>query len=231
MSDQPPTLIHLRDPVHPMLEALCGEREGWRTSNPEEVTCSACRRHVNFKDAQGVEGPTPTTLIHFTDPVLLEAGRSACGLDHRTNQVSARPGDVTCFACRKSAAFRGAQHQHWIVDDFMGGRTIDPPVKLSGVMAQSPEIARLDRMVRDRDRADRTYYTAPAMNEGGDGTFVFHGTHSDLGGEMEVVPMTTGNVEFTVGDSIFNLAYRDRMNLVRALLHDFRYVKPDGYDD
>jgi hypothetical protein len=204
-----------------MLEALCGEREGWRTSNPEEVTCSACRRHVNFKDAQGVEGPTPPTLIHFTRGDLTAACADLGGA-----RISRDPGEVTCFACRKSAAFRGAQRQHSIVDDLLGVHTIDPPVKLSGIMAQSPEIARLDRMVRDRDRADRTYYTAPAMNEGGDGTFVFHGTHSDLGGEMEVVPMSTGNVEFTVGDSIFSLAYRDRMNLVRALLHDFRYVKP-----
>ena len=49
---------------------------------------------------------TPSeTLIHFTTPALLKRGETACKQDHRTHQVSAKPGDVTCFACRKSPPF------------------------------------------------------------------------------------------------------------------------------
>lgn len=74
-------------------------------------------------------------------------------------------------------------------------------------------------------------HTPPRMeDENGlvDGVFRFYGTHSDLGGYMEVIPMTTGNVEFEVGDTIFNLSHLDRMDLVRALLHDFHYSPERG---
>lgn len=59
----PATLKHQRDPIHPLREALCGERYGWRTSNPGEVTCFACRRHVNFNTEWGVETPTPPVKL------------------------------------------------------------------------------------------------------------------------------------------------------------------------
>lgn len=75
----------------------------------------------------------------------------------------------------------------------------------------------------------------PYMSDLGDGVFIFYGTHSDLGGTMEVVPMTTGNVEFTIpgdddphGGLTFNLSHLDRMDLVRALLHDFHYSPERG---
>ena len=66
-----------------------------------------------------------------------------------------------------------------------------------------------------------------------DGTFIFYGTHSSIGGEMEVVPMTTGNVEFTIpggldGGLVFNLSHLDRADMIRALLHDFHYSREIG---
>lgn len=66
------------------------------------------------------------------------------------------------------------------------------------------------------------------MNENDDGVFRFYGTHSGLGGQMEVVPVDTGNVEFTVGHRIFSLSHLDRADLIRALLHDFHYSPERG---
>lgn len=77
--------------------------------------------------------PTPSTLIHFTTPILLKFGKAACGLSHVTNQVSARHGDVTCFACRKSAPFI-TRH---------GVEPPTPPIKLSGVMQEHPIMAEM----------------------------------------------------------------------------------------
>lgn len=79
-----------------------------------------------------------------------------------------------------------------------------------------------------------TRHVPPYMNDADDGVFRFHGAHSDLGGEMEVIPMTTGNVEFEVRDTvsgkgmIFNLHHLDRADLIRALLHDFHYSPERG---
>lgn len=81
-------------------------------------------------------------------------------------------------------------------------------------------------------------HTPPRMvDENGlnDGVFLFHGTHSDIGGVMEVVPMATGNVEFTISANdehqegmVFNLSHLDRADLIRALLHDFHYSPERG---
>ena len=81
-------------------------------------------------------------------------------------------------------------------------------------------------------------HTPPRMEDDNglvDGVFVFHGTHSDLGGQMEVVPMTTGNVEFTISSDdsqqdglVFNLSHLDRADMLRALLHDFHYSPERG---
>lgn len=48
----------------------------------------------------------PPTLIHFTNSMFL-AGATGCG--DTDGMVSATPGRVTCFACRKSEAFKQAQ--------------------------------------------------------------------------------------------------------------------------
>lgn len=85
-------------------------------------------------------------------------------------------------------------------------------------------------------------HTPPRMEDDNgltDGVFIFHGTHSDLGGQMEVVPMTTGNVEFTISSDesqkdglVFSLSHLDRADMLRALLHDFHYSpEKDGPHD
>jgi hypothetical protein len=84
-------------------------------------------------------------------------------------------------------------------------------------------------------------HTPPRMeDERGltDGVFIFHGTHSDLGGQMEVVPMVSGNVEFTISSDasqqdglVFSLSHLDRLDLVRALLHDLHYSPETGGPD
>lgn len=68
-----------------------------------------------------------------------------------------------------------------------------------------------------------------------DGVFEFYDVdyynpHPDLTctASMEVVPMTTGNVEFTVGDTLFTLSHLDRADMLRALLHDFHYSREIG---
>lgn len=81
-------------------------------------------------------------------------------------------------------------------------------------------------------------HTPPRMEDDNglvDGTFIFYGTHSDLGGELEVVPMQSGNVEFTIssadaanGGLVFNLSHLDRADMLRALLHDFHYSREIG---
>jgi len=55
-----------------------------------------------------------------------------------------------------------------------------------------------------------------------DGVFIFYDIHHEQS-EMEVVPQISGNVEITIGDTLFTLSHLDRMDLVRALLHDFHY--------
>lgn len=68
----------------------------------------------------------PTTLIHFRNPAA-ELRAAVCGqlFGVRTSD----PGEVTCFACRKTEAFKQAQ--------------FTTPVKLSGVMQQHPIMAEL----------------------------------------------------------------------------------------
>lgn len=81
-------------------------------------------------------------------------------------------------------------------------------------------------------------HTPPRMEDSNglvDGVFVFYGTHSDLGGQMEVVPQESGNVEFTISADEsqqeglgFSLSHLDRADLIRALLHDFHYSPERG---
>lgn len=129
------------------------------------------------------------------------------------------------------------------------------PVKLSGVFKDLPIREQLRRRwtvacvggeteqgftdwLNDQGGSEpRPLHSPPIMNDNEDGVFRFYGTHSDLGGEMEVIPMTTGNVEFGVRDTasgaglIFNLSHLDRIDLVRALLHDFHYSPERGGPD
>lgn len=65
-----------------------------------------------------------------------------------------------------------------------------------------------------------------------DGVFIFHDVRM-AGVTLEVVPMTTGNVEFTIevdgkDGHYTTIHHLDRMDLVRALLHDFHYSPERG---
>lgn len=66
------------------------------------------------------------TLTHFTVPGTVAA---ACAAAH-PHEWTYDPGKVTCFACRKTPEFKRAQ-------------LAAPPVKLSGVMADTPELEKL----------------------------------------------------------------------------------------
>ena len=65
--------------------------------------------------------------VHFRFPDK-PTGPSACGAPYGTR--TGVPGEVTCFACRKTPVFLDAQRY-------------DTPVKLSGVMAGAPEFQAL----------------------------------------------------------------------------------------
>ena len=76
-----------------------------------------------------------------------------------------------------------------------------------------------------------TPHTPPRMVDGNgltDGVFTFYDRHETDNWTMEVVPQTTGNVEITIGESLFTLAHLDRADLIRALLHEFHYSPERG---
>ena len=189
----------------------------------------------------------PVVPIHYGGGL-----KPACSWHDDEIAITTNPGEVTCFACRKTEAFKATRPSM--------------PMRLREVMAESPEFQALDRregydeqLHRDQRRrwtiecvagdtdlgymdwlrqklgvGQPTLHNPPYMNDMNDGVFRFHGTHSDIRGEMEVIPMTTGNVEFEIRDNdsgkgmIFNLSHLDRMDLVRALLHDFHYSPEQG---
>lgn len=80
----------------------------------------------------------------------------------------------------------------------------------------------------------------PVMNDKDDGIFTFYDVDWRAAEplttrvSLEVVPQTTGNVEMVIdadGNAdalLFTLSHADRMNLVRALLHDFHYSPERG---
>ncbi|UOK18413.1 hypothetical protein SEA_BRUHMOMENT_97 [Arthrobacter phage BruhMoment] len=91
----------------------------------------------------------------------------------------------------------------------------------------------------------RPLHQPPKMNEIDDGIFRFYDVDWNAAHplttrmSMEVVPQTTGNVEITLDadgnadDLMITLSHLDRMDLVRALLHDFHYSPERGgpHDD
>lgn len=88
-------------------------------------------------------------------------------------------------------------------------------------------------LIKTGGSEDRPHHVPPVMNESGDGVFLFTDTHHGAGFTMEVVPQTTGNVEITLDNPqspghMFTLSHLDRMDLVRALLHDFHYSPERG---
>jgi hypothetical protein len=134
----------------------------------------------------------------------------ACGAHVLGLSGSSDPGQVTCFACRRTNEFKAAQLER---DPVPIGRILDdlfPKEFGEGVGVPTPRL-----------------HTPPYMNDRGDGVFLFHDKHIE-GCSMEVVPQTTGNVEITVAYGpddgyLFTLNLFDRADLLRALLHEFHY--------
>lgn len=160
MPDTTPPLLHFRWPDKPLGPAACGEQYGGRTSDPGHVTCFACRRTPVFLQEQHAPLPqrvAPAPLIHFTTPVLLKRGETACKQDHRTHQVSASPGDVTCFSCRKSAPFltrqAGQREPYITAAEALGSEGVGTPTPLpqrempkllKDIVTQDPELAAMN---------------------------------------------------------------------------------------
>lgn len=68
----------------------------------------------------------------------------------------------------------------------------------------------------------------PYMADNNDGLFVFFDVYLGKDYTLDVAPQLSGNVEITVGNSLFTLSHLDRANLLRALLHDFHYSPERG---
>lgn len=214
--DPSPTTVHYvanQSKVY----TVCGERAANVTMQVGRVTCLLCRATSKFKaDQRGMPMPLADILaearieIEDTRRVIAESelvhldwgmGATRCGKRNGTRSVLIE--DATCPDC---------------------------------IELNRPASERIAERV-----GQPTLHTPPRMeDERGltDGVFIFHGTHSDLGGQMEVVPMTTGNVEFTISPSgntdygiVFNLSHLDRLDLIRALLHDFHYSPETGGPD
>lgn len=186
---------------------MCGSIDLRGSSNLASVTCVDCLALA--KDTTAVRGKP----IHFISRINWGAKHSRpyrCGANDPHDEASTTPSAVTCDDCLA-----------------LMGTTIEQPVSLTefldtkGVETPTPQRHKPPRME-----------DANGLN---DGVFIFYGTHSDLGGEMEVVPMTSGNVEFTIAPNssqsdglVFSLSHLDRADLIRALLHDFHYSPERG---
>lgn len=73
----------------------------------------------------------------------------------------------------------------------------------------------------------RPLHKPPMMDERNTGIFEFYDVTYQH--PMEVVPQSpSGNVEITLGDTLFTLHHLDRADLIRALLHDFHYSPERG---
>lgn len=91
-----------------------------------------------------------TTICHFTQGNLTPV----CGADDDNPVTSPEPGDVTCFRCRRVPAFVRVQAGDRIgtpIPQRQAPPPLTPPVKLSGIMAASEELAELAREARRRE--------------------------------------------------------------------------------
>lgn len=141
------------------------------------------------------------------------------------------PGLVTCFQCRNTNTFKYTQQ----------------PAKLSTVLKELPIRQQLRRrwtvavVGGDTDAGfedwleaggvggsgSRPLHKPPYLNYEGSGVFEFYDVE-DAHHSMEVVPQGTGHVEFTLSNVTFLLSHLDRVDLVRALLHDLHYSPEVG---
>jgi hypothetical protein len=92
-----------------------------------------------------------STPVHYKTPNRSAAPTIACGAHPlRISYYSEDPGRVTCFACRKTAIFKG--------DQLLGVGAPTPPIKLSGVMTEAPGLTRLMGDVLKSCRNERGMY-------------------------------------------------------------------------
>lgn len=176
--------------------------------------------------------------LHYIHNGVNWLGRNSapyrCGAQAATDMATTNPAAVTCTDCVELMGkgvskvshpdqSREAVRRRWTLEVVAGETNLGFAdwANAEGIEGSAP-----------------CRHTPPRMeDENGltDGVFLFHGTHSDLGGVMEVVPMATGNVEFTISATdehqeglVFSLSHLDRADLIRALLHDFHYSPERG---
>lgn len=170
--------------------------------------------------------PSP---VHYKLGPLIPA---VCGEDHAPFVSHTDPGQVTCLACRKSPQFLITQQ----------------PAKLSTVLKELPIRQQLRRrwtvavVGGDTDASfedwleaggvggsgSRPLHTPPYMNESDDNLWIFRDANTPDGEELVVAQREHGHVDLIIGGEQFRLHHLDRMDLVRALLHDFNYSSEVG---
>lgn len=102
----------------------------------------------------------PPTLTHFiVQPTPEQTWHLACTGNQWSGDGTGEPGQVTCFACRNSTAFKAAQR---------GVEAPTPPVKLSGVMADTEQLQRLMDDVLKACRNERGMYVIEETIHHGD---------------------------------------------------------------
>lgn len=178
----------------------------------------------------------------LTHQLLDEPQRAACGIPltgpGATGFHSTSEGYVTCPSCIGIASRKAAEG--------VGGSTPLPKEERMRrawtiqVVGGDTDLSFAEwKYLHGHSNERPARHTPPRMEDpltgGPDGVFIFYGTHSDLGGQLEVVPMSTGNVEFTISDDesqqgglVFSLSHLDRADMLRALLHDFHYSREIG---
>jgi hypothetical protein len=178
-----------------------------------------------------------TTYKHLALP--LDWREAACG--HTMTGEDTLPTDnnsrVTCPDCKVIVDRRRTDAE--FNKEFMGVEAPTPTMEERQRRAWTVQVVAGDT---DLSLADWLHlhglskvrpgrHTPPYLNENDDGVFTFHDVHI-TGCTLEVVPQQSGNVEITVdfdGDGYFTtLHHLDRMDLVRALLHDFHYSPERG---
>ncbi|ALY10873.1 hypothetical protein WILDE_91 [Arthrobacter phage Wilde] len=177
--------------------------------------------------------------VHFiTSPAEVYA---VCG--DRGHQ-STDPARVTCFICRKSEAFLKAQRGMPMVlaDVLADGTThLDWGMqvarcgtkngKLSVLIEKvtCPLCIDLNRPASERiaERVGQPTHVPPILNEKDDNLWLFHDRmESDV--ELIVQNAERGHAVLVLNGETFHLHHLDRLDLVRALLHDLHYSPEVG---
>ncbi|UOK18415.1 hypothetical protein SEA_BRUHMOMENT_99 [Arthrobacter phage BruhMoment] len=99
-------------------------------------------------------------------------------------QFSRNPGEVTCFACRKTLAFKQAQK---------GGRTSDP-IKLSGVMADDAALNDLAAAAFRESKNERGMYVVEEL--------IHHGNYRSTR-RVEVYDVTASTMDGVLMSSAY----------------------------